>query len=205
MSEQQTTLLNCEYFPSINWYRDFVYAEKIVIEQFENFVRTTERNRCHVTGPNGKITLTVPLLGGRNQRSNMKDIKVANQEKWQHQHWGTLDACYRRTPFFEYFEPILQPIFLKQYNFLLDLNLDTLQVINNLIKYKKEFSLSEKYYDMHERHFIDKRSKHAVEANEISYLQPFQDRNGFISGLSILDLLFCAGNQAVVLLSNSSK
>ena len=87
MSDLQTTLLDCEYFPCIEWYRQFVRSENRVIETQEYFQRATLRNRCYVAGPNGRLALSVPLEGGRNQRSFMHDIRVSNGVKWQAQHW----------------------------------------------------------------------------------------------------------------------
>lgn len=39
----------------------------------------------------------------------------------------------------------------------------------------------------------------------IKYHQVFEERNGFLPGMSVLDLLFCEGNRAVEILKNSSS
>jgi hypothetical protein len=182
MSNQETTLLNCEYFPCKSF-----------------------RNRCNITGPNGPISLSVPLLGGRNQKIKMKDLQIANQEKWQLLHWRTLDACYRRTPFFEYFEADIHRIYTQKHQFLLDLNLQTLDTVNKLLRQKKTYPLTENYIEQTNRAYIDKRNEKATEVADLSYLQPFSTRFGFTPGLSILDMLFCCGNQTGPLLLGTEK
>ncbi len=196
MSSVQTTLLDCEYFPSIEWYKDYLTADEVLIEQYEYFVRASGRNRCYVCGPNGKIALTVPLLGGRNQKTLMKDVKISYDEKWQHQHWYTLDACYRRTPFFEYFEQSIFGFYQKKHTFLLDLNLNSIEVMNQLMKLKNTLLLSNEYVNNIEDHNVDKRNRLKLKSVQIEYLQPFGERHGFVSGLSMLDLLFCMGNRS---------
>ena len=203
MSDVQTTLLDCEYFPCIGWYRQFVRSENILIEKQEYFQRATLRNRCYVAGPNGRLALSVPLEGGRNQRSFMHDLRISNQVKWQTQHWKTIQACYGRSPYFTYFEDSLVLIFTKRYEFLVDLNLDSIELMNRLLSLKKEFTVTESYQKEYPDPVNDFRSTFTTDTltpDDIHYLQPFEDKNGFISGLSMLDMLLCAGKQSLILL-----
>lgn len=75
----------------------------------------------------------------------MKDVKIANGEKWQTLHWKTICSCYRRSPYFEYFEEKLVPLFEKPYPYLLDYNLASLQLTNELLQVQRQHSLTEAY------------------------------------------------------------
>ena len=203
MSDLQTTLLDCEYFPCIEWYRQFARSENSLIETQEYFQRATLRNRCYVAGPNGRLALSVPLEGGRNQRSFMYDIRVSNEVKWQAQHWKTIQACYGRSPYFSYFEDSLVKIFTKQYKFLVDLNLDSIELLNRLLSVKKECTVTASYqkeYPDSVNDFRNAFNTDTVTPDDIHYLQPFEDKNGFVSGLSMLDMLMCIGKQSLRLL-----
>ena len=204
MSVLQTVLLECEYFPCISWYQEYLKHENTIIEQYENFQRASLRNRCYVAGPNGKLALSVPLDGGRNQRTLMKDIKISYREKWQLLHWKTLQACYNRSPYFEFFEDILAPVFKKEYIYLMDLNLDTVRLMNQCIAIKKEWLFTLEFNADYKGEVEDLRYKfkavNTEEETAISYIQPFKEKNGFITGLSMLDLIFCTGKQAAELL-----
>ena len=200
------TLLDCEYFPCIEWYRAYVKSEEVLIEQYEHFEKATFRNRCEVTGPNGKITLSVPLEKGRKQRSNMKDVKICNKEQWQQLHWKTLCASYRRAPYFEYYEEYFNDYFKKKFAYLLDLNLESIELINQLLKIKKENALNSQYEKNVSPEWIDMRSafspKHSPESTYIKYIQNFEERHGFLENLSILDLIFSCGPQSEGLLKS---
>lgn len=204
MSDLQTILLECEYFPCIEWYRNFISNETILLEQYEYFERASLRNRCYVAGSTGRLALSVPLDGGRNQRVVMKNLKISYRERWQIQHWRTLLACYNRSPFFEFYEPAMKKFFDTRYIFLLELNLASIQLINDLLGIKKTISLTNEYIKHPPVNTSDLRKKLNAENydqdNNISYLQPFEDKNGFIAGLSMLDMLFCTGKQATTLL-----
>ena len=88
---ENIVLLECENFPCIAWYKMFLRNENIQIEQHEYFVRKSFRNRTVIAGPNGLITLSIPLKGGRNQKNVMKDIEISYDENWQTVHWKTAD------------------------------------------------------------------------------------------------------------------
>ncbi|MBL7764885.1 MAG: WbqC family protein [Chitinophagaceae bacterium] len=207
----KTLLLDSEYFPGIAWFQLFLQYEQVYIEQHEYFVRATMRNRCFITGPNGVMSLSVPLKGGRNQKTLMKDIEISYAEDWVKDHLRSLDACYRRTPYYEYYEPELNKVFSRKHKFLMDLNLDTISLLCSWLKLKKDRTLTDKYQvPAMGSEILDARAQFTVagregSTGEISYIQPFQDRMGFVSGLSTLDAVFCCGNTASSMFNKPSK
>lgn len=203
MAVLNKAVFHAEYFPAVDWYALWLQEEISVIDTSEYFVRKSNRNRCMVNGPNGAIMLSVPLEGGRNQKIRMKDVKIANHEKWATVHWRTLDACYRRTPFFEYFEMELQAIFSRKYNFLVDLNLATLDFYNKALKVKKEVILDSNFTLGATSEIVDYRFQHPLCKPLEPYMQPFVERNGFIADLSMLDMLFCIGKESLDRIKNS--
>lgn len=196
---ENIVLLECENFPCIAWYKMFLRNENIQIEQHEYFVRKSFRNRAVIAGPNGLITLSIPLKGGRNQKNVMKDIEISYDENWQTVHWKTIESCYRRSPYFEYYAEDIKMLFEKKHHFLVDYNIQCLQLVNQLLQVKKELVLTEKYEKMPLDTWVDARNLFD-ENKDIqlpSYIQVFQDRIGFKSNLSILDMLFCDGKMLV--------
>jgi len=196
---ENIVLLECENFPCIAWYQMFLNNENIQIEQHEYFVRKSFRNRTVIAGPNGLVTLSIPLKGGRNQKNIMQDIEISYDENWQTVHWKTIESCYRRSPYFEYYADEIKRLFEKKHHFLIDYNVQCLQTINQLLYVKKELVLTEKYQKSPSDTYIDARN--IFEENRIfelpKYMQVFQDRIGFKSNLSILDMLFCEGKPLI--------
>jgi hypothetical protein len=55
-------LLSTSYFPPISYLKAILNSENVTIEQHENFVKKTYRNRCRIYSANGVINLTVPVV-----------------------------------------------------------------------------------------------------------------------------------------------
>ena len=55
-------LLSTAYLPNVNYLSQVIQHDTIIIEQYENFVKQTYRNRCDIVTANGKLSLTIPLI-----------------------------------------------------------------------------------------------------------------------------------------------
>jgi WbqC-like protein family len=208
MLSTETILLECEYFPCIHWYRNFLQHENPFLEHCEYFERASLRNRCYIAGPQGILTLSIPLLGGRNQKTLMKDVKVSYNEAWQELHWKTLASCYNRSPYFEFVADDLLAFFKTKYQYLIELNLASVQLIQRCLRIKKNIQFSTSFdpekYTKNLRLQINAHNYHHF-ANDLNYLQVFQSKNGFHPNLSMLDFIFCEGPSLTPLLYADKK
>jgi len=195
MTKNGAVIMDCEFFPCIPWFQKFVSSKNVSIEQHEFFVRSSYSNRAYVAGPNGVICLTVPLKGGRNQRKTVKELRIAYDEDWQALHWKSLTSFYGRSVYFEYFKDELFAFYSRKFDYLLEANLASLELILKLLHLKKEYSLTEDFEKNVEndcRHIFLPKNRTTNEVDK-RYSQPFSDRNGFEPNLSMLDFLFCCG------------
>lgn len=201
----KSLVIENQYFGCVSYYGALFENSNIILEQCEHFQKMSFRNRCVITGSNGLVSLTVPVLGGREQKQLIKDVKIDNREKWQQQHWRTIYSCYGRSPYFEFYGDMIESFFLKEYTFLWDLNLDILNRFVKALKIAGNISFSENFVARYGDDFSDKRNnwvpKNYRQEPVIKYKQVFEDRIGFQSNLSILDLLLCEGPNAKALLS----
>ena len=106
-------LLLPTYFPSISNCVAIAKSENLIFEVEDNFQKQTNRNRTYIYSPNGVQMLNVPIKHSKEVHQKTKDIKIENDFDWQKQHFKSLEAAYRSSPFFEYFEDELLPIFTK--------------------------------------------------------------------------------------------
>ncbi|MBQ0118169.1 MAG: WbqC family protein [Bacteroidales bacterium] len=67
------------------------------------------------------LLLTIPVAKA-NSKQLTRDVRITYQLAWQQQHWHTIEAIYRHTPYFQYFEDYLRPFYERQYTFLIDFN-----------------------------------------------------------------------------------
>jgi hypothetical protein len=195
------TILFPTYFPSISHFAALAQSESTVFEIEDNFQKQTNRNRTYIYSPNGIQLLNIPVKHSKESHQKTKDIQIETDFDWQKQHFKSLEAAYRSSPFFEFFEDDLRPIFEKKYNFLLDLNFETLEIVSKCLRMKLEYTTTTEYFhEVDSNEYKDFRTlvngKKDSSSFE-SYTQVFDDKYGFINNLSVLDLLFNEGKYAL--------
>lgn len=198
-------LLHPSYFPSIAQFAAISNSETVVFENFDNFQKQTYRNRMYIYGPNGKQMLSIPIkhIGG-NGRQLYKDVKIENDFPWQKEHWKSLEAAYRTSPFFEFYEDEIAPLFEKKQEFLYDFNLKTSEIIADCLQLELETEFTDEFFKVAAENVQDYRN--LVNAKKIAipdfdaYTQVFEEKNSFINNLSTLDLLFNEGTNALTYL-----
>jgi WbqC-like protein len=191
-------LLHPTYFPSISHFVAMAQAETVTYEMEDNFQKQTNRNRTYIYSPNGIQMLNIPIKHSKEVHQRTKDVKLETAFDWQKQHFKSLEAAYRTSPFFEYFEDTLSPIFIKKHIFLMDLNLEAIAIVSKCLGIKNDYAVTAEYF--HDAPgFSDfrplangKKDSAAFEP----YTQVFGDKHGFLNNLSILDLLFNEGRYA---------
>ena len=197
-------LLHPSYFPSISHYVAMAQADSITFEMEDNFQKQTNRNRTYIYSPNGIQMLNIPIKHTSDRHQKTKEVKLETSFDWQKQHFKSLEAAYRTSPFFEFFESELLPIFNKKHTFLMDLNFETMEMASKCLRLKFEFNKTEEYF--HEvSNYTDFRTlingKKDISQFE-KYTQVFGEKHGYINNLSILDLLFNEGRYAMDYLKN---
>ncbi len=194
------------YFGSIAQYVAISQSNDIIFENEDNYQKQTYRNRTYIYGANGKLLLSIPIKHtGKEGRQLYKDVSIENDFLWQNLHWKSLETAYRTSPFFEYYEDEFVHLFEKKRNFLLDFNYECTQVILDCLQLDISFSKTESYIDTTQtysdlRYLINAKKEHKY--NLEPYIQVFESKHGFLSNLSILDLLFNEGTNALTYLEN---
>jgi len=209
---ENAILLELQYLPSIQYVTKLLQYPTVWIEQHENYSKGSYRNRCHLASAQGLLRLSIPLAGGKHQQQPIREVKITYEEPWQSQHWTAIKSAYGKSPFFEYYSDLFQPFFQKKYEYLWEWNWDILQQVLQLIPFDSNLQLTEQFEKETPKEILDfrncispKASKNIIDTSyEIApYGQVFEEKHGFIPNLSILDLLFCSGPEAMVYLQNS--
>ncbi|WP_420793179.1 WbqC family protein [Polaribacter ponticola] len=105
------------YFSPISQYSAIIKSDNIVFEMEDNYQKQSFRNRCYIYNSSGKQLLTIPVKHKNTEnRKKTKDTLVENNFDWQDQHFKSLKIAYRTSPFFDFFEDDLAPIFEKNTN-----------------------------------------------------------------------------------------
>ena len=183
------------YLPSIEYMSLFLKTENATIELFETYQKQSCRTRCNVLTANGVQTLTVPVIKTNGNHTLTKDIEISYKESWQQVHLRCLESAYRKSAYFDYYFPYFEKIYKQKFNTLIELNEFSMKAILKLLKVKKDIVYTsdfEKINDENDyRIALSKNEVNKIEMPE--YSQVFADRHGFISNLSVIDLLFNEG------------
>jgi hypothetical protein len=192
-------LIHPGYFPSISHFVAMAQSDLVTFEMDDNFQKQTNRNRMYIYSPNGIQLLNIPIKHSKTAHQKTKDVKLETAFDWQKQHFKSLDAAYRSSPFFEYFEDDIRPIFEKKHEFLMDLNLETMSIISKCLGFEFDYDeTSEYFHEVTDKVDFRKLINGKKDANAFdSYTQVFGEKHGYLNNLSILDLLFNEGRYAL--------
>lgn len=212
MDIQKEALLSLQYLPNIQYFSKFLLHKKVWIEQQEHYQKGSYRNRSHIAAANGVLRLSIPLIKGKHQQQNIREVQIAHHEPWPQQHWQSIRSAYGNAPFFEHYADYLQPFFFKKYDSLFELNMDLLQTFLRLVGLPNEISLNEEYFKDVPASLRDYRTQISPKDTpgdtdpffkNVKYVQVFEEKHGFLPNLSILDALFCKGPETIILLEQS--
>ena len=183
------------YLPNI-YYMSWVVSQRQVAFVTDNtYQKQTYRNRTEIYGANGKLKLTIPIVHTKKQsRQTDKAVAINYDNNWQKDHWKSLEAAYRSSPFFEFYEDDLQPFYYRNFDKLMDFNIELIKKILLLLD-SDIILLPEKKADKEFSDLIIAKKVNKIEIPQ--YHQVFQSKHGFINNLSVLDLLFNLGPQSL--------
>lgn len=202
-------LIDLQYLGSVIYYKNLIKLKYINIERYERWQKMSFRNRCSIAGGNGKVDLSIPIIGGRNCNDLIKDVKIDNMQKWQIIHWRSITSAYNHSPWFEYYKYDLELFYHQRYEYLWDFNMDLLYWVLKQLKADVQISFTDYYKRQCDEHQIADLRNKILPRNIENYYnkcpvyhQVFENKLGFIPCLSIIDLLFCEGNNALHLLQS---
>ncbi len=209
-----TPLLSTAYLPPLSYYAKILASGFAIIEQHEHYIKQTYRNRCLIGAANGALVLSIPIEHGRSSKQLIRDVKIDSDARWEHLHQKSILAAYKSAPFYDYYIDDLFFIFQKKHSFLFDLNLQVLYETIGLLQIQAEIVLTDSYQTdipnstMDYRNSIHPKLQKKKPDNNftaIKYYQGFSQKNGFLSNLSIIDLLFNEGPNALAVLRSCIK
>ena len=192
-------ILSSTYFGPIQWYQKLNRYKVCLIEQHDSFIKQTFRNRCIIATTHGTQALSIPIEHS-NGSQQMRDIRISDHGNWRHLHWYALQSAYGDSPFFDYYVDDIRPFFERKWDFLFDFNLAITLTMCQLLDIRPEIRVTETYEHLCANDFREViRPKHPLPDDGFEsrpYYQVYQQKQGFIPNLSILDLLFNMGNES---------
>ena len=199
-------LLHPSYFGPISQWTAIAKAEKLVFENEDNYQKQTYRNRMYIYDANGKLTLNIPIkhssaLGLETKgHQKYKDVQIENDFDWQIQHWRAFKASYQTSPFFEFYEDDLYPLYHQKFKYLMDFNYRCMDFVADALQLEWEFEKTDEFILKPEdkinlRELVNAKSDRGFQNS--NYTQVFEEKKGFLNNLCVLDLIFNEGNASL--------
>lgn len=206
--ENTRCLIELHYLPCLAWFIAVHSYPEIILEKHEHYVKQSYRNRCHILGANRVEKLIIPITS-KHSYTLITDLRIDYSQKWLNNHWRAIESSYRKAPYFEHYADDLHKVLFTKWAFLYELNFNLLLFCVNSIgieKHVTETSLYEKrtpdyVADLRNR-ISPKKSTAKKRIREVTYTQVFG--NSFVPNLSIIDLLFCKGPAARLVIENAA-
>ncbi|GAA3936932.1 WbqC family protein [Hymenobacter algoricola] len=202
-------LFESQYNPPITFFAALAGADALWLERHEHYRKQTYRNRCLILTNQGVKPLTVPVVdGNRSEKVLTSALEIDYRQNWVHIHWRGLQTAYGGTPYFEYYADYLHDIYVQKIPLLFDLNLALLHFYLRCLRLPipVEFTAhySPSYPDptlLDRRDWLTPKALTRPQPDTTSGwggTKPYPQTFGkdFVSGLSILDLLFMQGPAA---------
>lgn len=206
-------ILSTAYLGNIRYYTKLLQtAEPAVIEQHENFVKQSCRNRCDILGANGVISLIIPVHKTSGEKTPIRQTRIDYSKNWQHRHWNSIHSAYKNSPYFDHYAARFEPFYREQTELLWDFNREIQQVVLDALGAEPQFRYSEDYMrptnpdEDFRNAFSDKPRLYRPDPafHAVPYYQVFSEKMPFVPDLSILDLLFCEGPGALEIIRRSA-
>ena len=204
-----TALLSSAYCAPVQWFQKLNRYDMVMVEQYDNFLKQTYRNRCIIATANGTQALTIPVERPAGEKCLMRDVRISDHGNWRRLHWNALATAYGDSPFFDYYVDDLHPLFAKKREFLFDFNIEITHTLCELLDIQPDIRPTEEFLPMDKAGetalpYADFREairpkRPLADADFVPkpYYQVYEQKIGFQPNLSILDLLFNMGNESI--------
>lgn len=202
-------LLTTAYFPPIEYFALLAKYSVVYMEACENYQKQSYRNRCRILTANGVEALNVPVVHENGTFSlPIKKIRVDYSTPWVLRTERAIESAYSSSPFFIYYRDAIFAILDSHPVTLWELNRRIIDFFCAKIgiapEIRETFDFVPAGTDGGDYRTVihPKRPNNIMRdlGLEMPYWQVFQDKFGFVPGLSIMDLLFNEGPESICLL-----
>ena len=231
IKSMRVTILQPSYLPWLGFFEQMHRSDQFVLYDDVQFTRRDWRNRNRIRVQEGSVWLTVPVIQKNKYEQSLLETKIDNSTSWKRKHLESIRCHYSKTPFFDLYFPWCEKTFNREWDFLLDLSLETIQYLKGelkintpllrsselgesgnkserLISICKQLGATQYLSGESARNYISEKdfSDQGIGLEYQNYQHPEypQRYEGFVPFLSTIDLLFNCGDKSMGFLKQTN-
>lgn len=201
MVEGEKDIFPLLYFGPINYYREIARAKQSMFVLNERYAKQTYRSRCEIYGANGKLSLSIPVHKPYGNKTLMHEVILTEATPWRQIHWKSIKSAYGSAPFYEHYGPMIEELIMNPTTnlseYLQKIIAKTAEWLDLKVDFSDSINLTSKDQESLDRQVI---VQSLTDSDSTEYWQVFSNKFGFLTNLSILDLLFNEGPQAQLII-----
>ncbi len=225
-------ILQPGYLPWLGFFEQELSVDRFVLYDDVQYDRRGWRNRNRLKTPDGFVWLTVPVQQKGKYDQVIRDVRIDNDRPWRKKHLGTVEAFYKKAPYFDLLYPDFERILQRDWEFLWELDLALIEWLNGIIGIEtsiimasslevlgekserllaicRKLGAKEYYSGAAARHYLDIElfEQDGIDVYFQEYEHPTypQLHGEFVSHLSVLDLLMIAAPEAKKIIQSGRK
>ncbi len=126
-------ILQPGYLPWLGFFDQMYKSDTFVILDDVQYDKHGWRNRNRIKTMQGVQWLTVPVLISGKNKPIIKDVLIDNRTLCQKKHLRSIEQNYKKTQFFKDYFYIFEEILLKEWKYLIDLDMEFIYKLNDIL------------------------------------------------------------------------
>ncbi|MEP2297540.1 WbqC family protein, partial [Algoriphagus sp.] len=143
---KKSIAVDLHYFPNLEFFVAIAGADELVFFPEEKYQRQSFFNRTQIRLANSVGTLSVPIKG-RRPRIAQDKIQIDYDQNWMNIHLRSIQSAYGKAPFYEYYFPYFEKIFLQHHENLWRLNWEMLTICLKLLGFSVKMGIHKSFQE----------------------------------------------------------
>jgi hypothetical protein len=229
----RVAILQPSYLPWLGYFDQIYRADTFVFYDDVQYDKHGWRNRNKIKTPQGWQWLTVPVLTKGRFGKLIYEMEIDNHAPWAEKHLKSIQVNYHKSPYYHAYIKYFEKIYLKEWQYLADLDIELIKLITNLLGMGNKmfirsmelgvkgdrlerlinicqlFKADNYLTGQAARNYLDEKlfAKAGIKVEYQNYKHPAYPQlyGDFIPHLSVIDLLFNCGPESLKILAKGGE
>lgn len=126
------------YIPWLGFFHKILVTDKIVLLDHVQYADKDMQNRNYIKTQQGKLLLSVPVKLLRYDTPAI-NVKIDESKNWRKKHWRSIEMSYKKTKYFDQYRDFFYGIYQREWEYLVDLNIEIIKFIATEFKLNTDF------------------------------------------------------------------